>query len=262
MKKTAPLCLIFPVLTDSSANVITLSGNYQGKNLYVQNPFAADNVHFCVYEVRVNGNVTSDETAASAFEIDLAVYRFQTGDAVDVEIFHRDGCLPKILNAEALAPKACFKTTSISVDDAQKTLTWETTDESGSLPYLVQEFRWNKWITTGQVQGVGTPGAHTYSCPISPASGANKFRVSQKDQSGVPRVSPPTGFVSTKPAVTFVYDKAQKSILFSEETRWEVYDMYGNIRKTGMSQSFSMKELPAGGYLLNYDNSSATFAAK
>ena len=42
----------------SQGGVIILEGNYQGKNLYVQNPFSSIGVGFCVSEVLINGNIT------------------------------------------------------------------------------------------------------------------------------------------------------------------------------------------------------------
>jgi len=53
---------------NSKAGVIVLEGNYQGKNLYVQNPFAGSGVGFCVSEVIINGEVSTDEINSSAFE--------------------------------------------------------------------------------------------------------------------------------------------------------------------------------------------------
>jgi len=40
---------------------IVHEGHYQGKNLYVQNPFAGSGVGFCVIKVTVNGDVTTDQ---------------------------------------------------------------------------------------------------------------------------------------------------------------------------------------------------------
>ena len=57
----------------ASAGVIVLEGNYQGKNIYVQNPFASSGVGFCVYEVTINDQTTTDEINSSAFEIDFSL---------------------------------------------------------------------------------------------------------------------------------------------------------------------------------------------
>ena len=60
----------------SQGGVIILEGNYQGKNLYIQNPFGSGGVGFCVTEVLVNGNITTDEINSSAFEIDSVSGKF------------------------------------------------------------------------------------------------------------------------------------------------------------------------------------------
>ena len=68
--------LAFPIGT------IVLEGNYQGKNLYVQNPYASGGVGFCVQEVKVNGKTTTDETNSSAFEIDLKAQGLKIGELI------------------------------------------------------------------------------------------------------------------------------------------------------------------------------------
>ena len=37
-----------------AASTVILEGNYQGKNLFVQNPFAGSGVGFCTFEVTIN----------------------------------------------------------------------------------------------------------------------------------------------------------------------------------------------------------------
>ena len=81
---------LFVSTSGFSTGVIVLEGNYQGKNLYIQNPFAGSGVGFCVQEVRVNGNVTTDEIASSAFEIDFRNLQLKVGDKVEVKITHKD----------------------------------------------------------------------------------------------------------------------------------------------------------------------------
>src|SRR5687767_7570800 len=99
------ICFLFSISSSFSQGVIVLEGNYQGKTLYVQNPFGPGGVGFCVTEVKVNGNITTDETNSSAFEIDLKAQKLNPGDKIEVKIFHKDGCKPKVLNPEVLKPK-------------------------------------------------------------------------------------------------------------------------------------------------------------
>ena len=62
---------IFSFSQGNETNVV-LDGHYQGKNLYIQNPFSGSGVGFCVIAVYVNDDVTTDQVNSSAFEIDFA----------------------------------------------------------------------------------------------------------------------------------------------------------------------------------------------
>lgn len=77
---------------------IILEGTYQGKNLYVQNPYFEGG--FCMTEVMVNKLVILDSSQlqVSAIEIKLDSLFSETGDTVVIEISHRANCYPKVLN--------------------------------------------------------------------------------------------------------------------------------------------------------------------
>ena len=265
-RKVKKIILFFGILIAGSgvshAGVIVLEGNYQGKNLYVQNPFASSGVGFCAYEVTVNGQVTTDEVNSSAFEIDFKNLGLKPGDKVVVKIEHKDDCTPKVLNPEVLKPKSTFTTQSISVDPKTSTLKWTAKDESGKLTYTVEQFRWNKWVKVGEVDGIGTPEAHDYQFKVSPNSGKNKFRVKQVDYTGQPRLSNPADFNSDIPAVTEGPEKVKDFINFSAPTMYEIYDEYGNIAKRGFGDKVDVTDLKKGIYYLNYDNSMTQFIKK
>ena len=104
MKKIIVLFTFFcPIINCAMATeTIVLQGTYHGKNLYVQNPFAKNGEGFCVSEITVNDQVTTDKINSSAFEIDLGKLQLKTGDKIVVKINHYDGCSPKILNPEVI----------------------------------------------------------------------------------------------------------------------------------------------------------------
>src|ERR1700752_3357082 len=133
------LFLIPALLVFSQGGVIVIEGNYQGKNLYVQNPFASGGVGFCVTEVYLNGNLTTDETQSSAFEIDFKPHKLTIGDKVEIKIKHKEDCRPKVLNPEVLKPKSTYEVTAMSVS-ADGTLKWSTKGESGKLPLFIDQF--------------------------------------------------------------------------------------------------------------------------
>ncbi|MFH2094106.1 MAG: hypothetical protein ABIJ16_00290 [Bacteroidota bacterium] len=245
----------------SFGGAITLEGIFQGKNLYVMNPFSSSGVGFCVYEVRVNGELTTDEINSSAFEIDLSIFQFKLGDKLEVIIKHKENCKPKVLNPEVLKPKSTFNTVSIEVSK-DGMLKWSTTGEAGELPFDVQQYRWNKWVTAGTVQGKGIPGTNTYQLKVNPHSGNNKFRVRQVDYSKTPRYSTEADFRSMSPPVSFEPKKVDNVINFTMETQYEIYDYYGNIVLKGIGDKIDVSRLAKGDYFINYDNTMDTFKKK
>lgn len=251
----------------SQGGVIILEGNYQGKNLYIQNPYGSGGVGFCVTEVLVNGNITTDEVNSSAFEVDFKPHKLNVGDKVEIKIKHKEDCKPKVLNPEVLKPKSTFEVVSMSVDK-EGTVNWSTKSETGKLAFAIEQFRWNKWVKVGEVDGTGTPTTNNYSFKIIPHSGKNQVRVRQTDYSGQPRLSKPTEFMSDIPEINFAPVKASKDINFFTggdkpiETMYEIYDQYGNIVKKGYGSKVDVSNLPKGGYFLNYDNKMGEFVKK
>ena len=262
MRKQLLLIILLSVVLIKvySQDMLTVSGIYQGKNLYVQNPFAGNGIGFCVYQCKVNSTTTTDQINSSAFEIDLRVFNLKVGDAVTVIIYHKTDCKPKVLNPEVLKPRSTFITARIAFNCKEENLEWETTDENGKLTYIIEQFRWNKWVNVGEVEGVGTTVRNTYSFKALAHSGQNQFRVKQADYSGQPRTSPIAKCTSTKAAITFSPKKATTTITFQGgETLWEIIDQYGNIVKKGRGTNIDVAGLAKGSYFLNYDNTTGEF---
>jgi hypothetical protein len=262
MKKTITLiALLFACLYGFSEEIV-LKGVYQGKNLYVMNPFAASGVGFCVFEVTVNGQVTTDEINSSAFEIDLTIFQFKKGDKLVVVIKYKDGCTPKIINPEVIKPQSTFEVTTLKIIDKDSKLTWTTTGESGSLTFVVEQFRWNKWVKVGQVEGVGTASANTYSVDVNLHSGYNRFRIKQVDYTRKPRYSKELKQRSMQPEITYTFNKPYTEINFSGETMYEIYDYYGVLVDKGVGVKVDVSSIPKGDYFLNYDTKTETIKKK
>ncbi len=237
-----------------SAGVIVLEGNYQGKNLFIQNPFSEAGVGFCVFEVSVNDQIATDEINSSAFEVDMNNFGLKISDAVVVKIKHKDGCTPVVLNPEVLKPKSTFDIVKQSIA-SDGTYTWVATNETGELPFIVEQKRWNKWVKVGEVMGTGKPGENSYSFKVTPHSGENTFRVKQTDLTKRARYSEAVNYTdpSVQP-VTWSPVKPKDEIIFSGKTLFEVYDQYGNIVKRGYADRVEVASLKKDLYYLNYDN--------
>lgn len=243
---------------------LSLEGHYQGKNLYIQNPEDEDGFGFCVTKATVNGDPVVDGLASSAFEIDFSQFGLKIGDPVFIVLEHGLGCKPKVLNPEVLLPKSTFEISSISCN-AEGKLIWTTTGESGKLPFVIEQFRWNKWVVIGEVDGIGNPTKNEYTFNVAPHSGENKVRVVQTDHTGKKRPSEAVTFMNTsimEPVMNPL--KVSKSITFTSgskpiETKYEIYDAYGNIVKKGVGSEVDCSNLKKGAYYINYDNKNEKF---
>lgn len=236
-----------------NAGVIVVEGKYQNKNIYVQNAFSQAGVGFCVFAVYVNGKLTNDEINSTAFEIDLAQLQLKYGQDVIIKIIHKDGCTPpRILNPDALKPIPTFEVTSMTMSN-NGLIIWTAKSESGPLPYIVEQFRWNKWVYVGEVQGVGTAGEHKYSYQITALhSGENKFRIKQVGFQ--PKYSKEIKIVSSTPKCIFSLAKNSSRVDFTCGTLYEVYDYYGSVVKKGYGTKIDINNLKKGGYYICYDN--------
>ncbi|NNC83012.1 MAG: hypothetical protein HKN79_05495 [Flavobacteriales bacterium] len=256
MKRTATILLLFVLLASTSmhAEAIVIDGFYQGKDLYVKNPTGPKGVGFCVYEVQVNGEITSDEINSSAFIIDLHILGLDIGDPVTVQIIHHDDCRPKVLNADAVLPQSTYEVTSMKVDDSG-VLHWETRNEMGELPYKIQQFKWNKWVTVGEVQGTGRMENNRYAFQLDAHSGRNIYRIAQRSNKGKGRYSEEIVYqASGQSPVTITSSKINNSIAFSGSTHYEIFDEYGRLVKRGYSKEVNVAALDKGRYYINYDN--------
>lgn len=260
-KSFLAVILYFLMTLLTFAGSLTVEGIYQGKNLYVQNPFTSSGVGFCTTDVFVNNIRSTDEVQSSAFEIDLTLYRLKLGDKVNVVVKFKEDCSPKILNPEVLKPSSTFELVSAKADESAQ-LKWTTKNEGSPMPFIVEQFRWNKWIKVGEVQGKGIPTENNYSTKVNYHSGLNKFRIQQTDHKGPRYVGKEITFKSSIPEVTFYPVKATKDINFSAETMYEVYDQLGKLITKGVGNKVSVEELEKGPYYLNYDNKSESFFKK
>ncbi len=245
----------------SQTNRMVLTGIFQGKNLYIQNP-SFSGPGFCITRCTVNGEAPCENK--SAFELDLYCHKLKLGDSVIVVIEHAKGCKPKILNPEVLLPESTFEIVDIDISTSG-VLKWTTMMESGSLPFIIEQFRWGKWVKLGEVDGVGTGNMHEYSFNIQGNLHAdlNKFRVKQIGFSGKPRLSESVEVDFGIQEIS-VLKKQRKigKLYFTAETRYEVYDTYGNYVKKGFGSEIDLSQMRKGFYYVNYGNKAMKFAKR
>lgn len=211
---------------------IVAEGRYLGKNIYVQNPFDGQGHCCCVQKVYVNDQEINIQTNSTAFEIDLSSLNLDLQDPYKIKIVHRSDCLPKFLGPELITPKCAFNATKIEV--LGDSLHWYTQNEQTPMTFIVEQYRWNKWLRVGTVDGLGpNEEDNHYSCAVSFHFGQNRFRVKQIDYSGKPCMSPIAEIDHQKTTVSFEIINDPMTISFSEQTMYELFDAEGNILKKG-----------------------------
>ena len=257
------LFVLLGFLATTAQAALSVEGTYQGKNLYVQNPMDDEGFGYCATKVTVNGDIMPGGTSKPAFEIDFSLFNIEIGEPVFIVIEHNDGCKPKILNPEVLLPRSTFTVEEMSVTP-DGVLKWKTTGEQGKLPFFIEQYRWNKWVTVGEVEGKGSGGENSYETKVTPHSGENTLRIVQVDHSGTKRPSEEVKFTSTVPKVTKTPAKVKNEIKFlangkEVETRYEIYDAYGNIVKKGVGSKVNCSNLLRGVYYINFDNVNEKF---
>lgn len=171
MKLIIPL--LFLVTTVAHGGEISITGKYQGNNLYVQNPFATDRSSYCTERVFVNDKLVLTNPVVSAFEIDLS--HLPLGTPISIRIFHKDGCVPMIVNPQAIATDDGFRFLTFIVEG--ENLKWITTNESGSCHFYIERLEEDSWVEVADIPAKGQPANNFYKLPALHLEGFNTYRI-------------------------------------------------------------------------------------
>lgn len=239
---------------------IELHGQYNGENLYILNSSDKDG-EFCVNELIVNGEKTNDEFNSSSFEIDFSQLELEIGSPVKIILTHKAGCIPKIVNPEAIRLQNNF--TFKMIDISRKgILTWTIDGDAGDEAFEIQQFRWNKWVKVAEVKIQDTLTLNKYSFEIQPHYGQNLFRVTQTDKYGKTVYSAEEKHRTMVKEIFLLSIKVGDELEFTAETFYEIYTEDGEFLKSGNESEVDVSELSKGSYWVNYDNKTERFVKK
>ncbi len=251
MKNIIPkLLLLIISLCSAQAGVFTISGVYQGKNLYVQNPFTGNLKDFCTEDVFVNDVKVMSNIKSSAYEIDLS--HLKMNDPVDIKITHKDDCKPKVLNPQVIRVNSAFQFISFNVD--AESLSWVTKGEKTNGKVFIEQFLNNSWLAVKEIPGKGSATINNYSLEEIHHSGLNKYRVKYLEKDGQVFYSKVVEFTSSKQPVAFYPKRVTSKVTLTRAVPFEVIDSYGNSVKKGSGMEIDMSDLKEGVYYLNFDN--------
>lgn len=254
------LLAIFFIWISYSAGAaeMVVTGVYQGKNVYVQNPQTGEQDVFCTQYVYVNDVLVVSSPSTSAYEVDLS--QFDVNENIRIKIIYREGCQPKVINPQVIRPKSKFEFLHAQADNDK--LRWFTQGEEGSGKFFVERYFNERWIIIDAVSAKGSAESNTYSIDADHTSGSNRYRVKYLHPNGNGYYSQVMDFSLESDPVTFYPTRVDDKIILSREIPYEVVDAQGNQIAKGVGKEIKLENLTSGLYFLNIDNRSERFIKK
>jgi len=239
---------------------IELQGQYNGENLYVLSSSSQDG-KICVTDLTVNGTKTNDEFNSSSFEIDLSQIELEIGSPVHIIIIYKSGCIPKVINPEAIKLKNNFTFKILNIS-RKGIMTWAIEGSAGEDPFQIQQFMWNKWIKVDEVNMQDSVAMNKFAYEIRPHFGQNLFRICQIDKYGNMICSNEKKYRTNVREIFLLGEKVAEELEFSSETFYEIFNEDGEFIKSGSASEVDVSELAKGTYWVNYDNKTEQFIKK
>lgn len=241
----------------SSQNII-LNGAYQGKNIYVQNPFTVNMKDFCTDEVYLNNAKVMSQIKSSAYEIDLS--HLSINEPVTIKIVHKTGCKPKVLNAQVIRLNSNLQFSNFTIDNS--IIQWSTKGEKLGDKMFIEQFLYNNWVSIKEFQSKGSSSNSSYTFESIHHSGLNKYRIKYVDKDGSAFYSKIEEYQSILPEITFYPKRVSNKIYLSRGSDYEIVDEKGTVLNKGKGKEIPCETLKEGVYYLNVDNKTEKFLKK
>lgn len=239
---------------------IVLSGTYQGKSVFVQNPFNHSKNTFCTKEVFVNDRKLFDAPQISAFKIDLT--HLQLNDLVVIRITFDDGCTPRVVNPQVIQSPSQFKFVSSQSDN--QSISWTTAGETPSGQFVIERYeaKRKQWEVIRSLLAKGGADNNQYAVPADHQKGENRYRLRYEDSEGGVIYSLELDYTSTQNPITFYPLVATTKLTLSDTASYTITDYYGKLVKQGEGKEITISELSPGEYYLNIQNRKEKFVKK
>lgn len=243
----------------SSGAELVLSGAYQGKDVYVQNPFDRSTSAFCTQSVYVNDRKVFDQPKVSAYKIDLS--HLELNDLVIIRIVHSEGCKPRIVNPHVLKKKSGgFAFLSSEAD--HNSLSWSSEGETGQGKYYVeQKTLETDWSFIDTLADRGSGKQNIYTIPAPHQKGENSYRVSYRDEDNNINYTVEMAFTKSD-KITFYPEIATTTLTLSDTATYIITDFFGKEVKKGEGIEIFVNDLKPGEYYLNIQNRKERFVKK
>jgi hypothetical protein len=149
-----------------------------------------------------------------------------------------------VVNPTALSVQIDFSFVYAKFDRNGK-LTWNIKGEAGEDAFIVEQFRWNKWVQVAEVMPEeDSTHTNTWTIDVNTHVGLNQFRVLKIDPNGNPVYSKVVKFNNLKAVeVTLTSAKVTDKIIFSAPTMYELFDIKGSYVMGGVAKEVDVTEI-------------------
>lgn len=249
------LLLVTPMV--AIGQELSITGVYQGKPLFIQNPLVSTN-QFCITDIYLNGRSLNLNLKISAIEIDFKNIDLYT--PVSVRITHDSLCLPKIVNQQAVFWHSSFRFNSVVVSDEE--LKWSTRGERERAIYTIEKLNGEEWLDVSVVESKADFAASEYIYYPEHSEGANKYRIKYEPPSGNYLYSDEVEVVFYKEPITFSPKVVSDKITLSKAAPFEILDANENVILAGSSKEIPLRLLKPGSYFIVLDGNKESFVKK
>ncbi len=230
-----------------------IAGVYQGKTLFIQNPFDKADRKFCVDNIYINEKYVDINYKLSAIKIDFEGYDLFT--PVKIRIEHKDTlCSPTIINPEAILFHTIFRFVSVSLTDSA--LVWSTKGETGIGEFEIERLQNGVWVDQEVRQGLGRYEGAEYTHYPNLEEGANKYRIKYNFPRGS-RVkylfSWEVEYDHYPEPVEFKPKSAKTKVYLSRSTHYEIYDAGSTLVLEGQGNVIDVTVLRQGQYVIYFN---------
>ena len=230
-----------------------LAGVFQGKSLFIQNPFNNTDRKFCVQMIYINEKPLEINYRLSALKLDFDGHDLYA--PVKVRVEHRDTlCSPIIINPEAILFHTIFRFVSVNLTDS--TLTWQTKGENGVGTFEVERLSNGIWIDQQVLPATGRYEGASYTFIPNLEEGSNKYRIKYN----FPRGSRTKFLFSWEleydhypDPIEFSPKSAKTRLYLSTTTHYEIYNADRKLVLEGQGKEIDVTVLRQGQYVIYFN---------
>lgn len=245
---------VLPLFGSQTSVETHLTGVYQGKTLFIQNPFDPILQTFCVEAVYVNGRKVTMNNRMSAIKLDFEEVDLYA--PLSIRILQKDSCNPIVINPDAISFHSTFSFKEVALSDSA--MVWETSGEKSDGLYVVEKYQSGIWIEERTVASMGRFGGADYSYFPDLDEGGNKYRIKYIFPNGNYLYSNELDFHYYPEPVTFTPKKTSTEIRLSRPAAYDIYDGGGSLILSGRGVTIDVSGLPRGDYVVYFDGKDPT----